>query len=146
MIKKKLIKSINANIFVYLIFILLIAILFKNNKTFYSIYKISVSNYNERISKNYENIFYSGFCKNQSHGYLIYIKENFKYEHVPDVINFDLDKKIPHWVFGKINYKKSNKYLILLNYDKQKKNLINFSNYKIIDNYKDSCYFLQKND
>ena len=44
----------------YLIFILLIAILFKNNKTFYSIYKISVSIYNERISKNYENIFYCG--------------------------------------------------------------------------------------
>jgi len=144
MIKKKAINSINSNIFIYLIFLLIIAVVFKNHKTFYSIYKISTSDYSERISKNYEKIFYSGFCENQSHGYLFYIKEKFKHEHVPDIINFDQEKKIPYWVFGKINYKKSDKYLVLLNHNPKQNDQVNFSNYEIIDNYKDSCYFLAK--
>ena len=143
---KKKLKTLSQNSFIYLIFLFLIAILIKNNQTFFNIYKIAVSNYSERISKNYENIFYSGYCQNQSHGYLIHIKDNYEFDKVPEIINFQSDKKIPYWVFKKSNIEKSEKYLILLNYNQALKNSINFSNYKILDNFKNRCYFLIKND
>ena len=143
MIKKKL-NIFNQNIFIYLVFLFLIVILFKNTQIFYSVFKISKSNYSERMSKNYENVFYSGFCQKQSHGYLIYIRENFEYEDVPKIINFQTDKKIPYWIFQKTNYKQSDKYLILLNYNSPKNDKIDFSQYRVLDNYKDSCFYLSK--
>ena len=142
--KKKNTNIINQSIFIYLIFFFLIVILFKDTKTFYSIFKISKSNYSERLSKNYESVFYSGFCQNQSHGYLIYIKENFEYDNIPKILNFDTTKKIPYWVFQKINHKESNKYLILLNYNLMSGEEFNFAKYKILDNYQDSCFYLLK--
>ena len=142
--KKKNTNIINQSIFIYLVFFFLIVILFKDTKTFYSIFKISKSNYSERLSKNYESVFYSGFCQNQSHGYLIYIKENFEYDNIPKILNFDTTKKIPYWVFQKINHKESNKYLILLNYNLMSGEEFNFAKYKILDNYQDSCFYLLK--
>ena len=142
--KKKNTNIINQSIFIYLIFFFLIVILFKDTKTFYSIFKISKSNYSERLSKNYESVFYSGFCQNQSHGYLIYIKENFEYDNIPKILNFDTTKKIPFWVFQKINYKESSKYLILLNYNLMVGEEFDFTKYKILDNYQNSCFYLLK--
>ena len=144
LMKKKNINIINQSIFIYLVLLFLIVILFKNTETFYNIFKISKSNYSERLSKNYENLFYSGFCQNQSHGYLIYIKENYEFDNIPKIINFDSTKKIPYWVFEEINYKESSKYLILLNYNLVKGEEFNFTQYKILDNYKDSCFYLLK--
>ena len=143
---KKILKNINANLFVYLVLFLLISIFFKENRTFYNLYKIGTLDYNQRISKNYEKIFYSGFCHRQSHGYLFYIKDKFPKLPVPEVINFQKGKKVPWWIFYKTNYKTNDKYLILLNFNLADKKEFDFSKYTILDNFKNNCYFLEKND
>ena len=139
-------KNINILIILFFLFVSLIQITNLPNKIYY----IAKLNYDERLSKNYEKVFYSGFCEKQSHGYLIYIKNKFDHKFLPKVINFQEGKRVPYWIFQNINLpissNASDKKLILLNFDKKSVNKIDFSKYKVLDNYKDRCLFLEKND
>ena len=51
-------------------------------------------------------------------------------------------RKIPYWIFYNLNEKTNDKELILLNYEKSKKNMI--KNFTIIDNYDDKCLYLER--
>ena len=59
---------------------------------------------------------------------------------------FQKGKKVPWWIFYKTNYKTNDRYLILLNFNLADKKEFDFSKYTILDNFKNNCYFLEKND
>jgi hypothetical protein len=141
----KIISYINKNIILFSIFCFLSVTLIRENDTINSIFYIVKENYHQRLSKNYNKIFYSGFCEKQSHGYIIHIKENFKHLITPKIINFD-HKRIPYWIFEDSTFASNvdKKRLILLNYQKSKNKNIDFSKYEILDNYYNSCFFLEK--
>ena len=143
---KKTIYFINKNIIMIVIFFFLVVIFIQNNKLAYKIYYIVNLNYDQRLGKGYEKVFYSGYCEKQSHGYLIYIKNNFNHKFLPSIINFEKGKRIPVWIFQNFNLHTTDKKLVLLNYDKSFANQVDFSKYKVLDNYKNRCFFLEKND
>ena len=146
---KEIINFTNKNIRVVVVLFFLFAIFIQATNLPYKIYYIVKLNYFERLSKNYEKVFYSGFCEKQSHGYLIYINTEFENTFLPKVINFE-KKRVPYWVFQHINIPTADntkdKKIILLNYNEDYKDEIDFSKYKILDNYKNRCFFLELYD
>ena len=99
---------------------------FKNLRNIYS------NNYVTRISNIY------GFCTGNSLGFLLYIKDKYRLENYPEVVNYKIFP-ISKWVLdldGKSKPKKNSSYLILLNYqDNLKINLKSISkNFYIIPN------------
>jgi len=150
MLIKKIINFTNKNIRILVIFFFLFAIFVQTSNLPYKIYYIAKLSYYERLAKNYEKVFYSGFCEKQSHGYLIHIISKFENRTIPKVLNFEEGKRIPYWLFQNINLptgaKLDDNKLILLNFDKSFENRIDFSKYKILDNYKNRCFFLERND
>ena len=146
---KKIVNFVNKKIRIMVVFFFLFAIFIQTTNLPYKIYYIVKLNYFERLSKNYQKIFYSGFCEKQSHGYLIYINTNFENPFLPKVINFE-NRRVPYWLFQNINIPLADnaidKRIILLNYDESFKDEIDFSKYKILDNYKNRCFFLELYD
>lgn len=146
---KEIFNFTNKNIRLVVVLFFLFAIFIQTTNLPYKIYYIVKYNYFERLSKNYEKIFYSGFCEKQSHGYLIYINTEFENTFLPKVINFE-KKRVPYWVFQNINIpiedNAKDKKIILLNYSENFKDEIDFSKYKILDNYKNRCFFLELYD
>jgi len=139
----------NKRIKYLIISLFLVAIFVKQNNTIDDIYHIYKHQPHERLIKSYRNLFYSGYCDEQSHGYIIYVKKKFDLEQIPLIKNFQEGKRIPYWIFEKVNYQSeiNDENLILLNYEKRKKkDEIDFSNYTILDNYYNRCYYLKKND
>lgn len=139
----------NKRIKYLVISLFLVAIFVKQNNTIDDIYYIYKHQPHERLIKSYRNLFYSGYCDEQSHGYIIYVKKKFDLEQIPLIKNFQEGKRIPYWIFEKVNYQSeiNDENLILLNYEKRKKkDEIDFSNYTILDNYYNRCYYLKKND
>tara|TARA_Y100000590_G_scaffold466912_1_gene643864 strand:+ start:1002 stop:1460 length:459 start_codon:yes stop_codon:yes gene_type:complete len=145
----KLINFLNKNIFYNIILFFLVLIFLQNTNTIKNIYYILVKNHDSRLAKNYENKFFSGYCEKQSHGYVIYIKNKFKNKfnkkNIPKIINIE-DRRAPYWLFLNINSEINDKQVILLNYEKDKEKKINLSDYQILDNYKNRCFYLEKND
>ena len=118
--------------------ILLILLICKNTNFFKNFYNIVSKNHNLRLQNSY------GFCHDTGTGYVIYLKEKFNIEKPPVIRNFN---KAPpqYWVFNRINFKiRDENKLIILNKDNRFK--VDIRKYKIIDNYKDRCFFLEKND
>jgi hypothetical protein len=142
---KIFINFINKNIILSIILGLLIVIFLQVNKSGFSVYYIFKKNYDLRLAKSYEKIFYSGYCEKGSHGYILDIKNRFPDNSIPEIINFEIRKK-PYWLFKNINLNVSKKKVILLNYDLSFQKKINFLEYEILDNYKNRCFFLKKND
>ena len=114
--------------------LILILLLFLTQYTnfFKNLRNIYLYNYDSRIAGLY------GFCERNSLGFLLYIKEKYKLDHYPEIINY---KIVPstRWVLdldGKIKTNKNLSYLILLNYqDDLKANLKLISkNFYIIPN------------
>lgn len=142
----KFFKSINKNILIISLFILLIFALFDKYSIVSNAYYIIKKDYYSRLSNSYEKLFFSGFCKKESHGYLIYVKKNFPEKVTPSIINFDELRRIPKWIFHEYHSNTSKKKLIVLNYDKYSKELnfdFNLSKYKILDNYQNRCFYLE---
>ena len=146
---KNIVNFVNKNVAILVVFFFLFVIFIQTTNLPYKIYYIVKLSYYERLAKNYEKIFYSGFCEKQSHGYLIYINTEFENTFLPKVINFE-KKRVPYWVFQNINIPISDnakdKKIILLNYNDNYKDEIDFSKYKILDNYKNRCFFLELYD
>ena len=119
-----------------LILLALILFLCKSTNFFNNFHNIVSKNHNFRLQNSY------GFCHNTGTGYVIYLKEKFNIEKPPVIRNFN---KAPpqYWVFNTINYKiRDENKLIILNKDYKFK--VDLSKYKIIDNYKGRCFFLEK--
>jgi hypothetical protein len=106
-------------------------------------YNILKNDYDKRIVNIY------GFCEKESYGYLKQLNEKFKINTNITSFNFEDFPKSSSVFFYKVNYKFDKSKFIILNYnsdDKHHKDYFdkNFFNYKVIDNYKNKCLFLEK--
>ena len=106
-------------------------------------YSIAKKSYQTRLIDNY------GFCEKVSYGYIDKINKKFGTTKNIESFNFDNYPKSSSVFFYKINNIFDDKKIIILNYDSDNlskkiyfKN--NFKNYKILDNYKNKCFLLEK--
>ena len=124
---------------------LLIFVFTKEFNIFRNINNLINKNHDQRATEVYENTFFSGFCKKSSHGYLLYIKNkysnDFKKNKIPKIIN-NFNGKKEYWVFSNINAKIDEKQIIIIN----KKENIDLKKYKIIDEYDNKCFFIERNN
>ena len=134
---------INKNIMGFIMMLMLILVFFQEFNIFSNIYYLINENYYQRATKVYKKTFFSGFCKESSHGYLFYIKDkysnNFNKGEIPKIIN-NFNGRNEYWIFSDVNAKISENQIIVL---KKNKN-IDFKKYKIIDEYDDKCFFIEK--
>lgn len=128
----------NINFFLILsLFIIFFAKIDFAKKTFFLISKT----YNERFTEAYNKNLFSGFCSKESHGYINFIKNKFELKKTPKILNFtEKRNKIPNWIFYNNQNKYTNDQIILINYTANKE--FNFDNYKIKNNFLNSCFFL----
>jgi hypothetical protein len=125
---------------IYILILALLLILLKTTDFFKGSFYIVNENYNYRL----ENRAYD-FCNVSGSGYIFYIKRKYKLKKIPQIINFNAAAN-QNWIFEDFS-EFDNKRLILL-FNLKKDGLINFdySNYKILDNYKNNCLFLENNE
>ena len=140
-------KKININIFLLIAFFL---ILLNQTNFFKNTFFVFSKNYDLRFKNAYDADYFSGFCEKESHGYIIHIKEKYINSQIPKIINLQDYRRLPYWIFNNENKNINENKIILLNYDanlNNSKNNIDFSNYKILDNFQNRCFFLEiKND
>ena len=108
-----------------------------------NLYNLLLHKYATRIYSIY------GVCEKESYGYLEKIVNQYGTKTNINSYNFEDYPKSSTVFFYKKNYKFDNNKLIILNYDSENINhkkifLENFSNYKILDNYKNKCFLLEK--
>lgn len=104
---KLLKKLINIQNFLITIFLI---ILIQKFEFFKNTYLLTQKTINER----YQKVAFD-FCKNNSSGYIFYIKEKFKLKEKPLIINYNIEPD-QNWIFKKDNITKESKDIILLNY------------------------------
>mgnify|MGYP001294984827 CR=1 FL=1 len=122
--------KINIKNLKFILLTLFITLLFLNN--FFNNFKnIYLNNFEKRINKIY------GFCEGESIGYLIYLKQNFKLDNNPKIINYQHTPGVNWAIFDpkKINLKSKNIIFlnypgkdIELNYIKELKNILKINN------------------
>ena len=109
----KKIKKKPINFLYVIVIFFFITIIISNNNIFKKTYKIiNKENYSKRL----ENVY--GFCKGPSVGYLRFIKEKFKLNFNPKIINFNLTTKSA-WSIYDLNLKKDKNKIILLDYKRE---------------------------
>ena len=133
---KKFNKKTNFKTF-FLIFVLLV-ILLKNIDFFKSSYFIIKKNYDLRLQQNAYD-----FCDEFGSGYIFKIKNDFKINKIPKIKNFHTSPK-QYWIFQNFKEFDEKKLIVLFNLDKNGVSKIDLNNYKILDNYKNDCLFLEK--
>tara|TARA_B110000503_G_C6908384_1_gene313616 strand:- start:42 stop:452 length:411 start_codon:yes stop_codon:yes gene_type:complete len=106
-------------------------------------YSIAKKSYQIRLIDNY------GFCEKVSYGYIDKINKKFGTTKNIESFNFDNYPKSSSVFFYKINNIFDDKKIIILNYDSNNplKTIYfqnTFKNYKILDNYKNKCFLLEK--
>ena len=146
-INKKLIINlkniINRNIIAVSLMFLIILVFIQEFNLFRNVYYLVNKNYEQRAIKVYEKTFFSGYCKKSSHGYLFHIKSkysnDFTKDEIPKIIN-NFNGRKEYWIFSNVNAQISEKQIIILN----KKKDIDTQKYKIIDEYDDKCFFIEK--
>tara|TARA_B110001450_G_C17516068_1_gene438501 strand:+ start:11 stop:748 length:738 start_codon:yes stop_codon:yes gene_type:complete len=100
------------NILYSLIIFFLITVIINNNHIFKKTFKIiKKESYSKRIENTY------GYCKGSSVGYLRFIKEKFKLNINPKIINFAITPPLD-WSIYDLNLNKDESKIILLNYKK----------------------------
>jgi len=108
---------------------LVLVLLFSKN-FFYNFLNIYSNNFESRINNTY------GFCKNESIGYLRYLKENFKLDNNPKIINYIHTSSVEWAIFEPKYLDKNSNDIILLNYpgkilqidhQKESNNIININ-------------------
>jgi hypothetical protein len=109
----------------------------------HNLYNLLLHKYANRIYSIY------GVCEKESYGYLEKIVNQYATKTNINSYNFEDYPKSSTVFFYKKNYKFDNNKLIILNYDSENINhkkifLENFSNYKILDNYKNKCFLIEK--
>lgn len=128
------------NIKIILLISILLIILLKNTDFFKSSYYVLNKDYELRLQENAYD-----FCNQTGTGYVFKIKNKFNLKKTPLIKNFNTAPS-QYWVFK--NFKKfdKEKLIILFNTDENGKSRFDFSDYEILDNYKNNCLFLKKND
>jgi len=106
-------------------------------------YSIIKKSYQIRLIDNY------GFCEKVSYGYIDKINKKFGTTKNIESFNFDNYPKSSSVFFYKINNIFDDKKIIILNYDSDNPSKTiyfkrTFKNYKILDNYKNKCFLLEK--
>jgi hypothetical protein len=129
------------NLFYINIFVILLLI-YSFNLPLYS-YSIIKKKYQIRLIDNY------GFCEKVSYGYIDKINKKFGSTRNIETFNFDNYPKSSSVFFYKINNIFDDKKIIILNYDSYDPSKVlyfknTFKNYKILDNYKNKCFLLEK--
>lgn len=122
-------------------FIIIILVFATISKFFTNIYNLYYRNYEERM-----NIFY-GYCERESYGYIKKIKSNFLKTNQAYILNFE-DYQGIYGLFTDLKDDTSKKNLILLNFNINKKKLlddnnINLNDYELFDVEK-NCLFYKK--
>ena len=100
-------------IFCSLLISFLILIFIYNQNLFRKFYNVLDINYEDRISKA------SGFCSDESIGYLNYIKKKFNFNFNPMVINYEDSVPDSNWSIYDVNLKNDSEHKILLNYPEE---------------------------
>ena len=96
----------------FILFIVFFSLIGSTN-FFKKIYFVNRDDYNSRIAKNYN------FCKDESVGFLHFIKSKYKLNKKIKIVNYKIYPN-PEWVFFILNNENIYKdKLILLNYEKQ---------------------------
>ena len=135
---KKIIFYINKKISLIII-ILVFAMI---SKFFTNIYNLYYRDYSERMNINY------GYCNKESYGYVKKIKDIYlKRDNKVYLINFETYPSVYGLFYDlKVDLYKTN--LILLNFDRKEKKLldennINLNDYNLLDSQK-NCFFYKK--
>jgi len=102
-------KKIKKKISVLIIGFLVLIFIFNQN-LFRKLYNIINIDYKDRISNA------SGFCSDDSTGYLLSLKKKFKFQFNPQVINYEDSVPDSNWAIYDTNLKNNYDYKILLNY------------------------------
>lgn len=102
-------KKIKKNIGI-LIVGFLVLIFISNHNLFRKFYNIINSDYESRISKT------SGYCSDDSLGYLRYLKKKYNFNFNPTVINYEDSVPDSNWAIYDTRLKDDNTQKILLNY------------------------------
>tara|TARA_B100000902_G_C27187201_1_gene851978 strand:- start:660 stop:1088 length:429 start_codon:yes stop_codon:yes gene_type:complete len=138
-LKSKLkILIIKKNFQIFLLIFALIVILLKNTDFFKNSYYIVNKNYDLRLQQNAYD-----FCENSGTGFIFKIKNKYKLTKIPQIKNYNTSPK-QDWIFqnyGELNYKN---LIVLFNLDQNGYSKIDLNKYKIIENYKNDCLFLEK--
>ena len=126
------------NFLTFLLIFALVIILLKNTDFFKNSYYIVNKNYDLRLQQNAYD-----FCEDSGSGYIFKIKNKFKLKKISQIKNYNTSPK-QDWIFQ--NYKEFNnkKLIVLFNLEENGSSKINYSKYKILDNYKNDCLFLEK--
>jgi hypothetical protein len=108
-----------------------------------NLYNLILHNYADRNYSIY------GFCEKESYGYMEKIYNKFGGRININSYNFEDYPKSSSVFFYQRNYEFDKNKLIILNYNsdnnKHKKfYLENFSKYKILENYKNNCFLIEK--
>ncbi len=127
---------------VYINFLVILLTIYSFNLPLNS-YSIAKKSYQIRLVDNY------GFCEKVSYGYIDKINKKFGTTKNIESFNFDNYPKSSSVFFYKINNIFDDNKIIILNYDSNnplKKIYFQntFTNYKILDNYKNKCFLLEK--
>jgi len=110
---------------------ILIILLLISTKFFHHISNIYSNKYEDRINKTY------GYCKNESIGYLTYLKKNFKLHNNPKIVNYVHTPPVDWSIFDAKRLNKNSNNIILLNYpgniiklnyEKKSDNIFNINN------------------
>ena len=140
---KKYKKINNKNYLNFILIVLTFFVFFQEFKIFKNTYNLITKNYYTRATLAYKNVFFSGFCKGSSHGYLYFIKSNFSEkfhkDKIPKIIN-NFNGKKEYWLFYNINSEINNDQIIILN----KKENIDLDKYSIVHEYENKCYFIER--
>ena len=107
----------NRNKIFYFISIILIIILFYKTSFLENLINISKNNENERITKLY------GYCKNESIGYLKYLKKKYNIKSNPKIINYVHAAQVNWAIYETTSQNEDSTKLIILNYPGNEINL-----------------------
>jgi hypothetical protein len=137
-------KKLNSKSYEYffIIFFTIITTLYIFNLPLNS-YLILKNNYHTRLIQTY------GFCEKESFGYVENINKRFNFKKNIKTLNFkDFPSESSVFFFNpKLSF--DDKKIIILNYDQyddqiKKRFYQTFGNYKILDNYQNKCFFLER--
>jgi hypothetical protein len=113
--KKKLINKFNNQLTI--IIILLIIFFFNSTNFFKNFVKVTKKNYDERIIETY------GFCRGESIGFLKYLKNKYKFNKNPKIINYEHTPQVYWSIVNTKNINAIAKEKILLNYPGKQLNI-----------------------
>ncbi|MDB9746605.1 hypothetical protein OAB07_00855 [Candidatus Pelagibacter sp.] len=110
----------------------------KNTDFFKNSYYIVNKNYDLRLQQNAYD-----FCEDFGSGFIFKIKDKFKLKKIPQIKNYNTSPD-QNWIFENYEEFDNEKLIVLFNLEENGSSKIDYSQYKILDNYKNNCLFLEK--